>query len=113
MSDCLFCKIVAGEIPSTKLFENDKVLAFKDIDPQAPVHVLIIPKKHVSDIHDPNADKTLFGDLFEASSEIVKELNLTDDGYRLVINSGKNGGQLVPHLHVHLLAERSLQWPPG
>lgn len=113
MSDCLFCKIVKGEIPSTKVYEDDSCYAFKDIDPKAPVHVLIVPKQHVSDIHDENCDRTLYGNLFAAVKNIVTELKVTESGYRLVVNSGSDGGQLVPHLHVHLLAERSLQWPPG
>lgn len=113
MSDCLFCKIVAGEIPSTKVYEDESCYAFKDIDPKAPTHLLVIPKKHVSDIHDVNASTELMGNLLQAVSSIVQEKKLTEKGYRLVINSGKDGGQLVPHLHVHILAERSLQWPPG
>lgn len=113
MSDCLFCKIVAGEIPSTKVYEDEHTYAFNDIDPKAPTHVLVIPKAHVTDVHDSNADRSLYGNLLQAVTNIVTKLKLTENGYRLVINSGKDGGQLVPHLHIHVLAERSLQWPPG
>lgn len=113
MSDCLFCKIVDGSIPSTKVFENEHCLAFKDIDPKAPTHTLIIPKKHVTDIHDPQCEPALYGNLLSAVKQIVEQEDLTDKGYRLVINSGEEGGQLVKHLHIHLLAGRSLQWPPG
>ncbi len=114
MNDCLFCKIIAGDIPSTKVYEDDYTLAFRDIDPKAPSHVLVIPKEHYGNIHDVPSEK---GDLFlkvmAAVSEVVKSEALIESGYRLVINSGADGGQLVNHIHVHVLGGRSLQWPPG
>ena len=110
--DCLFCKMVKGDIPITKVYENEFVLAFNDINPQAPVHILLIPKAHFSDIHKVD-NKNIHGELMSAVSEIVKQENLIENGYRVVINSGKNGGQEVKHLHYHILGGRSLQWPPG
>ncbi|WP_353894346.1 histidine triad nucleotide-binding protein [Proteinivorax hydrogeniformans] len=107
---CLFCKIVQGEISTDKVYENDDVLAFNDIEPQAPVHVLIIPKDHY-----PNIQKTPSEDvakIFDAIKEIAKQLNL-DEGFRIVNNCGNFGGQTVDHLHFHLLGKRKLKWPPG
>ena len=103
MEDCIFCKIVEGKIPSAKVFENDKIIAFNDIEPKAKVHVLIIPKKHIESIkHLEEVDKELIGELFLAAQKIAKDNNLA--GYKLVINVGKEGGQLVDHLHLHLLS---------
>ena len=99
MEDCLFCKIAAGEIPSNKLFEDDQLLAFYDIDPQAPVHFLVIPKKHIQSAA-------------ALTEEDGAELGC-DNGYRVVSNVGEDGGQSVKHLHFHVLAKRSLAWPPG
>ena len=114
MENCIFCKIINGEIPADKVYENDSVIAFNDINPQAPTHILVIPKEHYSNIHSvPENKNNLLGELFRAVSHIVKEQKLTENGYRLVINSGKDGGQEVDHIHVHLLGGRSLQWPPG
>jgi histidine triad (HIT) family protein len=111
--DCLFCKIAAGTIPVTRLYENDHVLAFPDISPQAPVHVLLIPKKHLSShAHVPPEDAAVFGELLAAAGEVAK-LKQLDNGYRLVINTGADGGQTVGHLHVHLLGGRQMHWPPG
>ena len=114
MSNCLFCKIISGEIPAEKLYEDDYTLAFNDIEPKAPVHILLIPKNHyenINSVDDSSID--IFSKLFAAAKIIVKEQNLDDSGYRIVINSGKDGGQMVPHIHLHILGGRSLQWPPG
>ena len=110
--DCLFCKIAAGEIPSAKVYEDDAVLAFRDIAPAAPEHVLIIPKKHYDNIMQMD-DDALLARLFAAARKVAAELGLEEDGFRLVINTGKNGGQTVGHLHMHLLGARELGWPPG
>jgi histidine triad (HIT) family protein len=113
-SDCLFCKIVAGKIPAELIYENDDVVAFKDISPQAPVHNLIIPKKHIAMINDINKeDETLIGKMFLAAKIIAKQEGIADDGYRTVMNCGESAGQTIFHIHLHLLAGRSLSWPPG
>jgi histidine triad (HIT) family protein len=110
---CLFCKIVSGEIPATKVFEDDSTIAFNDIDPKAPTHVLIIPKNHIaSHAHAEIRDEAMLGHLFHVAGEIARSRNLTK-GYRLVINTGPDGGQTVEHLHVHLLGGRQMSWPPG
>jgi histidine triad (HIT) family protein len=111
--DCLFCKIAAGTIPVTRLYEDQQVLAFPDINPQAPVHVLVIPKQHVTSIaHTTKVDEAMLGHLLAAAAEVAK-LQALGDGYRLVINTGQDGGQTVEHLHVHLLGGRHMGWPPG
>lgn len=111
--DCLFCKIAAGEIPATKIYENDKVYAFADIDPKAPFHAIIIPREHIASAAEINAgNKELIADVFEAVSIIAKQENL-EKGFRVVNNCGEDGGQTVGHIHFHLLARRNLQWPPG
>lgn len=111
--DCLFCKIIAGEIPSNKLYEDDTALAFYDIDPQAPVHFLVVPKRHIA---SPAAitedDAALIGHIYAVIAKLANELTL-DNGYRVVANCGADGGQSVGHLHFHVLAKRSLAWPPG
>lgn len=113
MSDCLFCKIGKGEIPSKKLYEDDKVLAFYDIDPQAPVHFLVIPKAHHQDAGTASRENSqLFAHIFMVIDKLAQELNL-EKGYRIVTNIGEDGGQTVPHLHFHVLGGRSLAWPPG
>ncbi|MGM0462099.1 MAG: histidine triad nucleotide-binding protein [Fibrobacterota bacterium] len=112
MENCLFCKILRGEIPSEPVYESRSCYAFKDINPAAPVHILIIPKTHINAIGDID-DSSLSADLFSGISEIVKKYNLEESGYRIVVNSGKDGQQSVPHLHFHILGKRSLQWPPG
>lgn len=111
--DCIFCKIANGEIPSTKVYEDEKILAFKDLDPQAPVHVLIIPKDHIKwayDINEGNAD--IIAHIFSKIPEIAKSQGLTD-GFRVVNNCGESAGQSVHHLHFHLLGGRDFTWPPG
>lgn len=111
--DCLFCKIVAGEIPSTKIYEDDDVYAFADIDPQAPFHAIIIPKKHIKCADEITAENSfLIAKVFEAVAKIAKAQNL-ENGYRVVNNCGEDGGQTVGHIHFHLLARRNLAWPPG
>lgn len=113
MSDCIFCKIAGGEIPSKSVYEDDKILAFHDLDPQAPVHVLIIPKKHIASLDELGPeDLELAGHMLTKVREIAASLKL-ENGYRLVINTGKDGLQTVPHLHLHVLGKRSLTWPPG
>lgn len=114
MSECIFCKIAKGEIPAQIAYENDVVVAFHDITPQAPVHLLIIPKKHISSAMDLNIEdsKTIIPEIFNAITGLAKELGLKD-GFRIVNNCGKDGGQTVGHLHFHLLGGRGLQWPLG
>lgn len=113
MSDCIFCKIAQSEIPSEKVYEDDKILCFKDLNPQAPVHVLIIPKKHISSLDDVRKeDSELLGYIMLKVREIAADLGL-ENGYRLVNNCGEDGLQTVQHLHFHLLGRRKLTWPPG
>lgn len=113
MTDCIFCKIAAGEIPSTKVYEDEKVFAFEDLNPQAPVHILFIPKEHISHVDDIDKnDSELLGSIFAAINKVAEEKKL-DKGFRVVINNKEDGGQSVDHLHFHLLGGRSLQWPPG
>jgi len=114
MSDCLFCKIINGDIPATRIHEDTKCLAFQDIKPQAPHHILIIPKKHISTVNDIRAeDNELIGHLFQTAKTIAADLGVHDDGYRLVFNCNRQGGQEVYHIHLHLLAGRQMTWPPG
>lgn len=111
--DCIFCKIIAGEIPSTKIYENDDVLAFLDIDPKAPFHAVIIPKQHIASAAEINSGNSgLIAMVFEAAAEISREQNL-GNGFRIVNNCGEDGGQTVGHIHFHMLAGRLLAWPPG
>lgn len=110
---CLFCRIVAGEIPSKKIYENEHVYAFEDINPQAPTHVLIIPKKHFAGLKEAQGeDAGLIGQCHLAAAQIARERNI-EQGYRTVLNVGPGAGQSVFHLHVHLLGGRPLAWPPG
>lgn len=111
---CIFCRIVGGEIPARFAHQDDEVVAFHDVDPQAPLHLLIIPKRHVPSIAATTADDAaLVARLFDVATSIGRQLNLQGSGYRLVINHGADGGQSVGHLHVHLLGGRQLGWPPG
>lgn len=112
MSDCIFCKIAAGEIPADKVYETDRVLAFNDLNPQAPRHVLVIPKEHVTSL-DTATDGKLLGELMMASAEIARREGLADAGYRVVLNVNQDGGQSVAHLHAHVLGGRQMTWPPG
>ena len=107
--ECIFCKIIAGEIPSDILYQDDKLVAFRDINPLAPTHVLIIPKKHIPSLGElSEAESSLIGDMAKTAKQLAKEENIAESGYRLVINCGEQGGQLVPHLHMHLLGGRRL-----
>ena len=114
MADCLFCKIAAGDIPSNKLIEDDQLLAFYDIDPQAPVHFLVIPKKHIDSAAVlTEDDAALLGHIYAVIAQLAARLGIAENGYRVVTNVGADGGQSVKHLHFHVLAGRSLAWPPG
>lgn len=113
-SDCLFCKIIAGEIPSAKLYEDDKVLVFKDIDPQAPVHFLAIPKEHIPSANDITKENSaIVAYLFQVIAKVAAQEGLAENGYRIVNNCGEDGQQTVKHLHFHVLGGRKLAWPPG
>ncbi len=113
-SDCLFCKIVAGDIPATVRYEDDRVIAFDDIDPQAPTHVLIIPKKHIATALDLTAeDDRLVGHIYQVANQIARDAGIAADGFRVVNNCNRAGGQVVWHLHFHLLGGRQMTWPPG
>lgn len=112
--DCLFCKIANGSIPSEKLYEDDFILAFKDINPVAPVHIVIIPKEHIDSVMLlKDEHKSLIGHIFIKAQEIAKKCGIAETGFRLINNCGNDGGQSVMHIHFHLLGGRSLQWPPG
>lgn len=112
--DCLFCKIINKDIPSDVVYEDEDVLAFNDINPQAPIHVLIIPKKHIATINDANdEDEKSLGKIILTAKKIAAKLGVNDNGYRLVYNVNQDGGQEVYHIHLHLLAGRQLSWPPG
>ena len=112
MTDCLFCKMVAGEIKPDVVFEDDTVLAFRDINPQAPTHILIIPKIHIATLNDLD-DALLAGHLLQTAALLAKQEGLSEEGYRTVFNCNKKGGQDVYHLHLHLLGGRQMTWPPG
>lgn len=113
MSECVFCKIAQGELPTELLLETDNLVAFRDLKPQAPTHILVIPKKHIASLDRARKeDRDLLGDLLLAVQELAQREKLAA-GYRVVLNIGSQGGQSVPHLHFHLLGGRSLQWPPG
>ena len=112
--DCLFCKILAGDIPADVIYESETAIAFRDINPQAPTHVLIIPRKHIATINDIEAeDEELVGSLFTAARAIAKQEGFSDEGYRAVMNCNEAAGQTVFHIHLHLLGGRDLGWPPG
>lgn len=113
-SDCLFCKILAGEIPADLVYESDTAVAFRDINPQAPTHVLVIPRKHISTINDIGEDdREIVGSLYIAAKAIAAEAGIADEGYRAVMNCNEGAGQSVFHIHLHVLGGRSLGWPPG
>jgi histidine triad (HIT) family protein len=114
MTDCLFCKIVAREIPGSIVFEDDHVLAFDDINPQAPTHVLLVPKRHIASLNDLTpGDDQIVGELARRAAAIAKERGIADKGYRTVLNTNRDAGQTVFHIHMHLLGGRAMQWPPG
>ena len=113
MSDTIFGKIIRREIPADIIYEDDLALAFKDVNPQAPTHILVIPKKPIPRLSESSAeDKDLMGHLLMTVKKVAEQVNLTN-GYRVVINNGKDGGQTVDHLHLHILGDRFMQWPPG
>jgi histidine triad (HIT) family protein len=112
--DCLFCKIAGGEIPATLVHEDQEVVAFRDIQPQAPVHVLVIPRGHLSSLDEVDeAHSRILGALYLAAAKVAREEGIAEDGYRTVLNVGPDGGQTVQHLHVHVLGGRAMRWPPG
>ena len=114
MADCLFCRIVAGQIPATIVYQNDDVVAFRDITPQAPAHVLVVPRRHVASLNDLGPDDdALVGQMVRAAAAIAKDQGHADRGYRTVFNCNADAGQTVFHIHLHLLGGRKMAWPPG
>ncbi len=114
MSDCLFCKILDGEIPCDRVYENDHVIAFRDVNPQAPTHILVIPRKHIPTVNDLTVDdKNIVAEMMLAAQAIAKQEGIEDDGYRLVMNCNEGAGQTVFHIHLHILGGRIMGWPPG
>jgi histidine triad (HIT) family protein len=114
MTHCLFCKIIAGEIPGTIIYQDDRVVAFKDIDPQAPLHALIVPRRHIATLNDlaPD-DEGLVGAMVRTAATLAREHGYADQGYRVLFNTNEGAGQSVFHIHLHLLAGRGFHWPPG
>jgi histidine triad (HIT) family protein len=114
VAECLFCAIAAGEIPATRVVETDRVLAFRDINPQAPIHVLVIPKTHYPHVAAlAAADSGLLAEVITEAHRVAEAEGVSDSGYRFVFNTGEHAGQTVPHVHVHVLGGRALTWPPG
>ena len=115
MADCIFCKIAQKEIPSNIVYEDDKVVAFRDLDPQAPEHVLVIPKKHIGSLLELTAEDSELAShiLVEVIPKLARQLGVAEKGFRVVVNTGEEGGQSVKHLHFHILGGRSMMWPPG
>ena len=112
--NCIFCKLIKGEIASDIVYEDEEVVAFRDIHPQAPHHILVIPRRHIATINDADPeDATLIGKLTLTAQRVAKELGVAEEGYRLVMNCNGHGGQTVFHIHLHLLAGRAMHWPPG
>jgi histidine triad (HIT) family protein len=112
--NCIFCKIINDEIPSRKVYEDEDILAFHDVNPQAPVHVLVIPKKHIAKVSDMDGeDELLLGKLVNVSKKVADDLGILEDGFRLVINNGKQAHQTVFHIHLHVIGGRRMGWPPG
>ena len=113
-SDCLFCKIIAKEIPSKTVYEDDQAIAFEDINPQAPTHILVLPRQHIASLNDITAAEVpLVGHLHLVAAKLARERGIADSGYRTVLNTGRGAGQSIFHLHLHLLGGRGLRWPPG
>lgn len=112
MADCIFCRIATGEVPSRVVTEDDHVIAIEDLNPQAPVHVLVLPRRHVADAREVG-DDGLMDRVVAAANRVASIKGMLDDGYRLVVNVGRDGGQTVGHLHLHVLGGRSMTWPPG
>lgn len=114
MTDCIFCQIVGGTIPAKKLYEDDQVIAFDDVNPQARVHILVIPKRHLVSLDDTqDSDAALLGQLLIVCAKMAREHGIVESGYRVVANTGRGAGQTVLHLHWHVLGGRSFEWPPG
>lgn len=114
MEDCIFCKIVEGQVPATRVFESDELIAFDDINPVAPVHVLVIPKRHIATLNDVSeSDEALLGRMLLSAKTIARQKNLSDGGYRTVINCMAGAGQAVFHIHMHVMGGRGFGWPPG
>ena len=113
MNDCIFCKIAKKEIPADIRYEDDFIIVFPDMKPEAPVHWLIIPKQHLSCFRDGVGQEKIMGHIFSKISDIAKLAGISEDGFRIVVNTGDDGGQTVMHFHVHLLGGRFMQWPPG
>ena len=114
MADCLFCKIVAGQIPSTPVYQDDRLFAFRDINPQAPFHALIVPRRHIATLNDVTAaDQDLLGEMVRRAAALASEHGYAERGYRTLFNCNRDAGQTVFHLHLHVLAGRGLGWPPG
>ncbi|UCE39940.1 MAG: histidine triad nucleotide-binding protein [Candidatus Aminicenantes bacterium] len=114
MEDCLFCKIVSKKIPAELIFEDDRIVAFNDINPQAPIHILIIPKEHFASLNDvPEEQKDLLGHILIRGRQIAQNMGIHENGYRIVLNTARDSGQVVFHIHFHLLGGRHMTWPPG
>lgn len=114
MTDCIFCKIAEGTIPADKVYEDEQVVAFRDLNPQAPVHVLVIPRKHIATLNDLTEEEcALLGRLQWVATHLARQEGIAEDGYRTVMNCNADGGQSVYHLHMHLLGGRQMEWPPG
>ncbi len=111
-NDCVFCKIVQGDIPAAIVAENDSAIAFRDLDPQAPVHILVVPREHIPSLNNAQNGRVL-GDVMSLSAEVARQEGISENGYRTVINTGHDGGQSVDHLHAHVLGGRKMAWPPG
>lgn len=111
--ECIFCKIVAGSIPSAKVYEDDRFVAFRDIDPKAPAHILVVPREHIANALEGAARPGLMEGLMAAAARIARQEGLEAGGFRLVVNTGADGGQSVEHLHLHILGGRKMGWPPG
>jgi histidine triad (HIT) family protein len=113
-SECLFCRIIAGQLPASQVYSDDSVVAIRDIAPQAPTHILLLSRKHIASVADVGEkDRDLLGKILAVGAELAAREGVAIDGYRLVVNTGRNGGQTVDHLHVHLLGGRPMAWPPG
>lgn len=113
MEGCIFCRIAAGEVKAEKVYQDKEIVAFRDINPQAPVHVLLVPRRHIPSLLEAEGENALLGSLTSAAAQLARELGVAESGFRLVVNCGPAAGQVVPHLHFHFLAGRELGWPPG
>lgn len=114
MTDCIFCKIIAGEIPSSRVFQDDQVTAFRDINPVAPTHILVVPNRHIASVNDlTQDDERLIGKLFLTARQLAEQEGISESGYRLIINNGRDGGQEVQHLHLHLIGGHKMRHPMG